>query len=108
MPPIPKNLPRFLPTLTEVVDVARTHPPHDGGADNVSPSRHSDNDALVDRIMARLDGPLQARLAEAISQLAIEHFRRLEPLLRDEVDSAVRRAVDEAIAKEPVVHPIAK
>ncbi len=69
-------------------------------ADDATSGANMEADLLVDRIMARLDGPLQVRLRETVGRLAVEHFRKLEPLLRDEIDSVVRRAVDEAFAQE--------
>ena len=57
-------------------------------------------DDLVDRIMLRLDGPLQAALQAAIGSLMIDKLREMEPRVRDEVDRAVRQSVEEAIAQE--------
>jgi DNA helicase TIP49 (TBP-interacting protein) len=88
----PKNLPRFLPTLTEVVHLPDAKVPPS------APTVNSDD--LVDRIMLRLDGPLQAALQAAIGSLVIDKLREMEPRVRDEVDRAVRLCVEEAIAQE--------
>lgn len=99
-PSAPKNPPRFVPTLTEVVDLASSRATANNPANSSQSRREPEANLLVDRVMARLDGPLQLRLRETIGQLAIEHFRKLEPLLREEIDSVVRRAVEDAIARE--------
>ena len=91
-PTVPKNLPRFLPTLTEVV--------HLPGAKTPLAVNTVNADDLVDRIMLRLDGPLQAALQAAIGKLVIDKLREMEPRVRDEVDRAVRLCVEEAIAQE--------
>ena len=91
-PGAPKNLPRFLPTLTEVVHLPSAKAPEPAPAFNT--------DDLVDRIMLRLDGPLQAALQAAIGSLMIDKLREMEPRVRDEVDRAVRQSVEEAIAQE--------
>ncbi len=91
-PAIPKNLPRFLPTLTEVVQVRAST--HAASAPDV------DVDELIDRIMLRLDGPLQGALQAALGSLVIDKLREMEPRIRDEVDRAVRLTVEEAIAQE--------
>ena len=94
-PAIPKNLPRFLPTLTEVVQVRASPPAANAPTVNV--------DDLIDRIMLRLDGPLQGALQAAIGTLVIDKLREMEPRIRDEVDRAVRLTVEEAIAQEIAV-----
>lgn len=91
-PGAPKNLPRLLPTLTEVVHVPDAKPPE------AQPNLGADD--LIDRIMLRLDGPLQAALQAAIGSLLIDKLREMEPRVRDEVDRAVRLTVEEAIAQE--------
>lgn len=88
----PKNLPRFLPTLTEVV--------HLPVAAAVAGESTVSADDLIDRIMLRLDGPLQGALQAVLGTLVVEKLREMEPRIRDEVDRAVRIAVEEAIAQE--------
>lgn len=101
IPMPPKNLPRFLPTLTEVVQlqvVAATVPPQRISVAVAQPA--IDLEALTERIMIRLEGPLQAALQAAIGSLLVDKLRELEPRVRDEVDRAVRLSVQEALLGE--------
>lgn len=90
----PKSIPRFVPTLTEVVHIPQPSAPAGGPQPVVNP------DDIVDKLMYRLDGPLQVAIGNVLSSLAVDHFKKLEPLLRDEIDRVVRRAVDDALAAE--------
>lgn len=89
--------PRFVPTLTEVVQ---------GGARPGASERLS-QEQLVHRIMQRVDLTLDRRLREAIARVVLEHSRQLGPALRDEVEAAVRTAVSDALAEEldPAARP---
>ena len=89
--------PRFVPTLTEVVQIPAPGPTPEP-AHLVLPAYNPDD--TVDKLMHRLDGPLQKAIGDILSSLAVDHFKKLEPLLRDEIDRAVRRAVDDALAAE--------
>lgn len=91
-PILPRSPPRFLPTLTEVVQLPV--------ATLAAAKPAIDPDDLIDRIMLRLDGPLQAALQAAIGTVVIDKLREIEPRIRDEVDRAVRQVVEEAIAAE--------
>ncbi len=92
MPAAPKNLPRFLPTLTEVVHIPVATP--------VAGEAAISADDIIDRVMLRLDGPLQGALQAVLGTLVVEKMRELEPRIRDEVDRVVRLAVEDAIAQE--------
>ena len=105
---------RFLPTLTEVVELPATPAKPQPAIDMVEPipipiplsaqlqqpAPALDADALIDRLMLRLDGPLQADLRNTLTTLVLEHFRQLEPLLQDEIERSVRLAVEEAMSAE--------
>ena len=101
---------RFLPTLTEVVELPAAPATPQHAIDMVEPASAMaqlpqpapplDTDALIDRLMLRLDGPLQADLRNTLTTLVLEHFRQLEPLLQDEIERSVRLAVEEALAAE--------
>ena len=114
----PRPVPRFVPTLTEVV----AQPPHQPGpssppaleqAPNGSaapgpafamPGQRADADAfeeyVVHRIMQRLDLVLEQRLGEAIARVTQEQMRTLVPRLREEVESVLRHALNDAVAQE--------
>jgi hypothetical protein len=84
--------PRYVPTLTEVVQapqpVAR------------APIINLSEEQLVHRVMQRIDLSLDRRLREAIATTVLEHTRLLGPLLREDIEAAVRQAVSQALAEE--------
>ncbi|GAC1525174.1 MAG: hypothetical protein NVS2B4_00950 [Ramlibacter sp.] len=82
--------PRFVPTLTEVVQGVSTS----AGIDRIA------QEQLVHRVMQRVDLMLDRRLREAIAGVVLEHSRQLAPALRGEIEAAVAAAVAEAIAEE--------
>lgn len=86
----PRPPPRFVPTLTEVVQGSAT----DAGAQRLA------QEQLVHRIMQRVDLTLDRRLREAIASVVLEHSRLLAPALREQVESAVTAAVSAALAEE--------
>lgn len=126
----PKTPPRFVPTLTDVVQVPGTAqfagtkavPPQEAAAAPVaadadaapealrltpddSAHAHSDlpeglEEHVVHRVMQRVDLVLDQRLREAIAQVIGEQTRSMIPRLREEVESVVRHAVYEAVADE--------
>ena len=92
--------PRFVPTLTEVVqpvppqlkapDTASVPP-----VDQVALENH-----LVQRVLQRLDLILERRLREAVGQLILEHTERLTTELRVEIEFVVRQSVSQAFSHE--------
>jgi hypothetical protein len=102
--------PRYVPTLTEVVQApaaAPTPPPGVTAAAPVpaeaqaqaAPSMLSE-EQIVHRVMQRIDLTLDRRLREAIGATVLEHTRLLGPLLREEIEAAVRQTVSQALAEE--------
>jgi hypothetical protein len=84
--------PRFVPTLTEVV---KTSPaPANAHAAGMS------EEQLVQRVMQRVDLALERRLREAIAAAVLEQTRSIAPLLREEIEAAVRQTVAQAFADE--------
>jgi hypothetical protein len=89
----PRNLPRFLPTLTEIV-----HPSEWIRApDPESP----DSEEMVRSVMQRMDSVIQRRLAEdadaMVRTLVTEQLPILRAGLRQELEGVVRQAVSEAM-----------
>ena len=82
--------PRYVPTLTEVVN----------GTPAVSPSTALSQEQLVHRIMQRIDLTLDRRLREAIATTVLEQTRMLGPLLREDIEAVVRETVSQALAQE--------
>ena len=88
--------PRFVPTLTEVVQgPAAAAPAPPGPTFDAISQEH-----LVHRVMQRIDLTLDQRLREAIASTVIEQTRNLAPLLREEIEAAVRQSVSQALADE--------
>jgi hypothetical protein len=90
--------PRFVPTLTEVVQApapgpAAAPPPQE-------PASTLSQDQLAQRVLQRLDLTLDRRVREAISTVVLEQTSALGPLLRERLEAVVRQAVAQAVAEE--------
>jgi hypothetical protein len=80
--------PRFVPTLTEVVQPAAPAQPR------------LSQEQLVHRILQRIDLTLDRRLREAVARVVLEQTRQLAPALRVQIEVEVAAAVSEALAEE--------
>ena len=115
----PRNPPRFVPTLTEVVPdtsaaplplMEPTPPPVRPAPVPVPvpaslaalPPQLPDGfeELLVHRVMQRVDVGLDQRLRDAIATVVQEQTRSVLPRLREEIESVVRQVVYEAVADE--------
>ncbi|MFD2298148.1 hypothetical protein QRO11_13340 [Paracidovorax citrulli] len=116
----PKQPPRFVPTLTDVVRVPEAGVPGPAPASPApaspvpaAPSSSSPSsppapapdfsgieEVVIHRIIQRVDVVLDQRLREAIATVVQEQTRSMVPRLREEVESVVRHAVYEAVADE--------
>ncbi len=105
--------PRFVPTLTEVVEVSvppsvvsmpsDAAPRHIPPAAAVAPAgteAASASEVDVHRIMQRVDLALEARLRAAVAHVVAEQVEAMGIQLRDEIELAVRDAVSQAVAEE--------
>jgi hypothetical protein len=97
MPAIPKKLLRSLPTLTEVVTPPLLSDPVP--AVDMQPPL-LDSDAIIERVLQRLDLSLEDKVRSVIETLVEEHIREVEPRLKQKVGVAVRAAVSKAVAAE--------
>ncbi len=86
--------PRFVPTLTEVVQT----PPV--GAPSATPMPVPSADQLAQRVLQRVDMVLDRRVREAIASAVLEQTSTLAPLLRERIDTVVREVVAQAVAEE--------
>ncbi|MEO7400746.1 MAG: hypothetical protein ABIV07_08265 [Polaromonas sp.] len=90
--------PRFVPTLTEVV-----HPqlplPTPLVADAATSVTHFP-EAMVQRILQRVDLVLETRLRDAVRQLVLKQTQALTPLLREDIERVVRESVSQAFEQE--------
>lgn len=122
---MPPDLPRFVPTLTEVVEVgevsaatASSEPSQSpplivAGAPGTSvapavPADLRDERRIADdlaeqiahRVLQRVDALLAERLSEALRQVVAQHTQTLLPAVREEIVMAVHATVAEALADE--------
>lgn len=95
----PKNLPRFLPTLTEVVKPGDAAAAASAEALPVPPPMPTAEE-LVERVMRRLAPTLETRLRAVMTALVQEQVSAMEPYLWQEVDQALRQTVTAAVAQE--------
>ncbi|MFT4241607.1 MAG: hypothetical protein QM569_04915 [Acidovorax sp.] len=122
--PPPRTPPRFVPTLTEVVQVPQATPLQGAQGTPVAPAHAAVapppqrpavpapaaamqpplpdgmEEYMVHRVMQRVDVVLDKRLREAIATVVQEQTRSVLPRLREEIESVVRHAVYEAVADE--------
>jgi hypothetical protein len=84
--------PRYVPTLTEVVKPTTV-------SESPTPAGLAE-EQLIARVMQRVDLTLERRLREAIASTILEQTRSIAPLLRDQIETAVRQTVSQAFADE--------
>jgi hypothetical protein len=82
--------PRFVPTLTEVVQSAVP----------LAPAGALSQDQLAQRVLQRVDLALDRRLREEIATVVLEQTSALLPVLRARLETVVREVVAEAVADE--------
>lgn len=96
--PPPRTPPRFIPTLTEVVEPAQH-------VQNQVPSVSAQDweafqQQMVHRVMQRVDLSFERRLREVVAKLVLEQTQTLAPKLRDAIEAMIRDSVSEAVAQE--------
>lgn len=97
--PVP---PRFVPTLTEVIQPAPMHEPPATSEKAEIPMALSVQlqDQMAQRVLQRVDLLLERRLREAVGQLILEHTQSLAPRLREEIEQVVRQTISQAFEQE--------
>lgn len=97
---IARNLPRFVPTLTEIVEpssLVRT-----------PPSTSPDVEEIIQSVMQRVDRVLDRRLRDdadaMLRNMVTEQFHTLQLSLRAELALVVQQAVAEAMALREDAH----
>lgn len=113
----PRVPPRFVPTLTEVVqpsfappavpEPAEPGPQAAGAAPQPGmpavPARaavEQFEDQIIHRVMQRVDVALERSLHDAVAAMVLQHTHALVPRLREEIEFVVRQAVADAVARE--------
>lgn len=98
----PRNLPRFLPTLTEVV--------HLPTVERTTTPAAPDLEATVSYAMQRVDSVIERRLREEadvmLRNLVTEELQSLGVRLRQELEAVVRQAVSEAMTSQSNQHKL--
>lgn len=79
--------PRFLPTLTEVVHPLTPRVPE------------FDSDALVARLLQRVTPVMEEQLMVTLKSLMQEQLELMSSRMHIEVEAAVRKAVEQALAE---------
>ena len=90
---LPKPPPRFVPTLTEVVDPA--------SLSRLAPSPTSDVQAVINLVQRQVQPIFERRLQEELDRLlrtmVAKQWSDLSVRLQDEMDMFVRQAVTDAL-----------
>lgn len=96
----PRNLPRFLPTLTEVV--------HPASVARANVTATPDLEETVWFVMQRVDMVIERRLREELDAMlrtvVTEQLQTLGARLRQELEGVVREAVSEALTSRTDFH----
>ena len=90
-----RSVPRFLPTLTEVV-----HPAHPTVVVDELPQPVIDPQAIVERVRADVDLVLQTHLEATVSNAMLDQVAVIVARIREEIEPMVRHAVADAVAAE--------
>lgn len=100
--------PRFLPTLTEVIQPAPPALPVSVPDEAALPLTLSpeQQDQMILRVLQRIDATLEPRLREAVGQLILEHTETLALRLREEIELVVRQSVGQAFDQEATQRPV--
>lgn len=90
--------PRFVPTLTEIVRPGPS--PQTPPTAETAVSVDDDHEAMIQRILQRVDLVLEARLGDTVRELVLAQTQALTPMLRGEIERLVRESVSQAFAQE--------
>ena len=90
-----RSVPRFLPTLTEVV-----HPAAGAAPLPVTPPPVIEPDALLERVRTNVDLVLQTHLEATVANAMLDQVAVIVARIREEIEPMVRQAVAEAVASE--------
>lgn len=95
----PRLPPRFVPTLTEVVDPA--------SLSRLAPSPQPDVQAVIDLVQSQVQPIFERRLQDELDRLmrtmVAKQWSDLSARLQDELDMLVRQAVTDALAEQSLV-----
>lgn len=90
-----RSVPRFLPTLTEIV-----HAPPRAIVVEEPPAPVIDRQAILERVRNEVDMALQMHLEATVANAMLDQTAVIVARLREEIQPIVRRAVADAIDAE--------
>ena len=90
-----RSVPRFLPTLTEIV-----HPPAGAAPLPVAALPLVDADAILERVRSDVDLVLQTHLEATVANAMLDQVAVIVARIREEIEPMVRQAVADAVAAE--------
>ncbi len=90
-----RQVPRFLPTLTEVV-----HPVAGAAPLPVVPPPVIDPEAILERVRTDVDRVLQSHLEAIVANAMLDQVAVIVARIREEIEPMVRQAVAQAVASE--------
>lgn len=93
--PVP---PRFVPTLTDVVQPGAMAETSRQASAWVPGAQREEQ--IVSRVMQRVDLVFERRLREAVGELILSQTQLLGPRLREEIEGLVRESVRQAVTQE--------
>lgn len=91
----PKTAPRFVPTLTEVVQPGAPAPVP------APVTSAADREVLVEQVLQRIAPVVEERLHEAVQAMLQDQMDLLARRLHQEIESTVRQAVIQATTEDP-------
>ncbi len=105
-----KTPPRYVPTLTQVIDARSASVPATAQATQTRATVPDANDLaqqlrqqLLVRTRQYMDIELQRRIREVVSQLALEHAHKLFEELQPQIETTVSQVIEEAV-QQAVAH----
>ncbi len=98
MPTLPRSVPRFLPTLTEVVHApvsARVAP-----ASPLPPQALADQAVIAESVLAQVEAEMEGLFRDAVASVMLEQVDVIAARLREEIEPVLRQAVADMVASE--------
>lgn len=90
-----RSVPRFLPTLTEIV-----HPPAGAAPMPSAALAPVDADAILESVRNEVERVLQTHLEATVANAMLDQVAAIVARIREEIEPMVRRAVADAVAAE--------
>lgn len=95
----PRNVPRFLPTLTEVVLPSPVQVRQAEGS-KARPAPGVDEPAIAQRVLSQVDMEMEGVFRDAVSVALLEQVDVIAQRVRGEIEPMLRQAVADMVAHE--------